>query len=1186
MIQGSSQPSTTISFRSATLFKSFLGCSIHFLITPSQSSDQALLLVYGDFEQLSVGGTSLGPSKQTTSFDYEKYFKPTVRSETEIHARQLPLAMENTYFVCTLGQARNGPRTTAKTVPEFLELQAERYRNLPAVGIARPEPARSRVISFQELNCNSKDAARALASQIPLLKTYKGQEQTIALLSHSNMDFLDTWLGLIRLGFSVLMLASQLDKGAIEALCSQQNVRYLFHDDDHLQTAEQVQGVQKIHMRMMRLSQLKIDPEVEFLINSPGDMPRIPYLGHSSGTSSGKPKVIPQSNAAAFTAAPSLSPQAAAATFSSTPLYHGGVADCFRAWTSGQMIWLFPGGDFPITARTVTSCLNAIDKSSLVDSSLRVKYFSSVPYVLKDLAENSEGLDLLRKMEIVGVGGAAFPATLGHELVSQGVRLVSRYGSAECGFLLSSYRNFQDDSDWDYLRSETGAECLVFEPQDNGLFELVVKPGWPHMAKTNRDDGSYATADLFEKHPTKPSTWRYHSRADAQIILVSGKKFDPEPIESAVISRSESNMLTEFLIFGDGESHPGALAFVQSNQEESETDLLDRVWKTIDKINAENPSHARLSKGMLKIMLVDRNTGPPLEKSSKGTIVRSKALVRYRDDIKQVYEGTGDQANHDTPIKSRSDLVAVILHLIAETTSKELAEDDDFFEQGIDSISCVQIRKRLKVLLETSGPRNRDQSNKAPNQTDDRPGLDWLSRGDLPSNLLYDCGTTGQVADFLIGSDQKVQEDEASMMKELSLRYSHFKTKECIPSTSNSGRLPGSTILLTGATGALGTHLLDILRSRPGVTKIYCLIRASDVADAHSRLDTALKNRAKAGLEPFSSVEKNKVVCTPSNLARQDLGIDESLLLTIKSTVNIIIHAAWAVNFTLKFKTFEFHLAGTQNLLNLGFAAAQLVDEGHGRGSTRFLFCSSIASVTASTSLVVKEEVSQDPSDASPLGYSRSKWAAEQICQIAQDTAAEAHVPLEVDILRIGQLCGDWKHGIWNQSEAWPLMLSTFDVCSALPDLPHEVLNWLPVDVAAKAVVEIAERSRQKVDPEKQASVYHVLNSGRSPTWTDMLQWLQREVGEQLQILPTTRWLAVLEEELSLHHVNHPSGRLLEVWKAAYLSHGETSDKTQPSFDVMGATGASESLRNMRPVSEALVLKMWNWVRKNITVDE
>lgn len=86
------------------------------------------------------------------------------------------------------------------------------------------------------------------------------------------------------------------------------------------------------------------------------------------------------------------------ATFTTTPLYHGGIADCFRAWTSSAFIWFFPG-DYPITPKHVRSCY---EESILHAASLpKIQFFSAVPAVITALAAERDGLRMLQEMKIV-----------------------------------------------------------------------------------------------------------------------------------------------------------------------------------------------------------------------------------------------------------------------------------------------------------------------------------------------------------------------------------------------------------------------------------------------------------------------------------------------------------------------------------------------------------------------------------------------------------------------------------------------------------------------------------------------------------------------------------------------------------------------------------------------------------------
>ena len=422
----------------------------------------------------------------------------------------------------------------------------------------------------------------------------------------------------------------------------------------------------------------------------------IAYLHHTSGTSSGLPKAIPQSHHAAAGVLPRLNGQQEA-TFTTTPLYHGGIADCFRAWTSGAMIWLFPGKDIPITAANVVKCLDTAAQASRTLKTPSVKYFSSVPYVLQIVAADDEGLKRLKEMDIVGVGGAALPASVGDDLVSKGINLVSRFGSAECGFLMSSHRDYSADKEWQYLRSH-GSSLLSFEPQEDGLAELVIQPQWPHMAKRNREDGSYATADLFQAHPTIPHAWRYHSRADSQLTLITGKKFDPAPLEDAVAS---SPGVKDCLIFGNGRQYPGALLFrYLDTTESSDEDFFERVWPWIEKLNSEGQSHTRIPKSMLVLLPADTE---PLEKSSKGTVLRRQAEERYKAIIDRAY--TFQSSNSDESGSKHLDILdhevsqAILDILKSVTGSKDvLPADADLFTCGVDSVACMQIRALLQSV--------------------------------------------------------------------------------------------------------------------------------------------------------------------------------------------------------------------------------------------------------------------------------------------------------------------------------------------------------------------------------------------------------------------------------------------------------------------------------------------------------
>ena len=865
----------------------------------------------------------------------------------------------------------------------------------------------------------------------------------------------------------------------------------------------------------------------------------IAYLHHTSGTSTGLPKPIPQSHRAAIGVLPRLGGGHNKATFTTTPLYHGGIADCFRAWTSGAMIWLFPGADVPITASNVIKCLNLPWRRDMPE----VAFFSSVPYVLQMMAAEDEGIDYLKGMELVGVGGAALPEMVGNDLVSKGVNLVSRFGSAECGFLLSSHRYYKTDTDWQYLRTHESPH-LRFEQREEGLHELIVLPTWPHIAKSNREDGSYATSDLFEAHPSIRSAYRYSSRADSQLTLVTGKKFDPAPLEAAIAT---SPLLDDVLVFGNERPYPGALLFRSSASADLEKEnILNALWPSIEKLNAESQGHARLPRSMLVMMPKEAHVLP---KSSKGTILRGEAEKMYATDISRVYGGRSSSPR-DGPLGqntksniSDQDIPITILNIIKDVvpTEEVISENTDLFSFGVDSLASVQIRALINDKL-------------LPDRSDS-----------LPINVVYDCGTIKNLARYIINTRHGKAtratntEDEINLMRSLVDHYTLF------PLTNELKSLRQAVVILTGATGALGAHILAGLLDSPRVSIVHCLVRAASRNAAEERVFKALRARRKLGLYMGSP----RISCHPYKLSDSMLGMEEDLYNSLALHATMIIHAAWAVNFSMRLPSFKDHLAGLENLID--FAN---YPKGH---PSRFLFCSSTASVLGHhTRSPIAEGISHDPHSASPLGYSRSKWVAESICE-----QAYLRTPLRgnIAVLRIGQLCGDTENGIWNASEAWPLMLSSVTVLKALPDL-HESLNWLPVDVAAKAVIEIALNETDKLPgtSEENIPVYHILNPSTEATWSDLLTWMKK-LSPDFSIISPAAWVGRLKDLPK----GHASTKLLGLWTEAYSEDKNSKGpKDDVVFDMEKTKEVTTVMSNVEPISKAQFTKMWRWIEQEM----
>lgn len=283
------------------------------------------------------------------------------------------------------------------------------------------------------------------------------------------------------------------------------------------------------------------------------------------------------------------------------------------------------------------------------------------------------------------------------------------------------------------------------------------------------------------------------------------------------------------------------------------------------------------------------------------------------------------------------------------------------------------------------------------------------------------------------------------------------------------------------------------------------------------------------------------------------------------------------------------------------------------------MFCSSVAAVsnfhhTAPLDASIPEHFIVDPRVSGRTGYARSKWVGEAIC-------AEAHKSTRlrgrISVARVGQLSGTTDTGVWSKSEAYPLLLSSAKVTGVLPDLKHEILNWLPVDTAAKAFIEAslsppgdgtsvgstASRTKSRSDAEVQEMpVHHVLNPDMTVRWSDLVRWLAPHA--EFKVVPMDEWLAKLTALQDDDRTkNHPALRLLEFWRKAYGSvpgdvgactrddeeeqgqgkqaaevlKGEARYQMEETFQVMPVLESASGL-----MDETYVLRLWDWVQAEL----
>lgn len=116
-----------------------------------------------------------------------------------------------------------------------------------------------------------------------------------------------------------------------------------------------------------------------------------------------------------------------------------------------------------------------------------------------------------------------------------------------------------------------------------------------------------------------------------------------------------------------------------------------------------------------------------------------------------------------------------------------------------------------------------------------------------------------------------------------------------------------------------------------------------------------------------------------------------------------------------------------------------------------------------------------------------------------------------------------------------------------LPDLKDEILNWLPVNIAARAFAEasllygdVRDRptntipSKSSNDAEEM-TVHHILNPKMTVRWADLPRWISPR--PEFEVVPVDEWLAkftALQDDDRTK--NHLALRFLEFWRKKYGS--------------------------------------------------
>ncbi|MGW7130848.1 thioester reductase domain-containing protein [Streptomyces bobili] len=245
--------------------------------------------------------------------------------------------------------------------------------------------------------------------------------------------------------------------------------------------------------------------------------------------------------------------------------------------------------------------------------------------------------------------------------------------------------------------------------------------------------------------------------------------------------------------------------------------------------------------------------------------------------------------------------------------------------------------------------------------------------------------------------------------------------------------LPPRRILLTGATGFLGSHmLLDLLRHSDA--HVYCLVRGADEEAATTRLAAQLRTYRL----PWNAEVRRRVTVLPGDIRRPRLGLSDELWHTLAHELDSVVGVAAAVDF----------LRGYQSLRASNVLGTLTLAELAATGRPKPLH--HISSIAVFNEVGISSMGEDDPFahvDRLVAGYDQSKWAAEAALRRARDHG------LIVSALRPGGIGGHTKTGAYNPQDLSSGLISAFGRFRTVPAFRY--LNAAPVDWVSRVAVAV-----------------------------------------------------------------------------------------------------------------------------------
>ena len=359
--------------------------------------------------------------------------------------------------------------------------------------------------------------------------------------------------------------------------------------------------------------------------------------------------------------------------------------------------------------------------------------------------------------------------------------------------------------------------------------------------------------------------------------------------------------------------------------------------------------------------------------------------------------------------------------------------NDNFFELGGDSILAMNLNIELKNIV-------------------DNISYSDIFKFPTISELIKKSKTSDENYDF---NYMEKNYDKYSDLLNLNSK---------VPKVFNLKHKSPGNILITGATGFLGIHLLDsFIRNEKG--NIYCIVREEPgltaQAKLHQKLNYYFGNK-------YDKLLGKRIFAVTGDICSSGFGLSQEDLLELANNVNVVINTAARVTHYGNYS--EFYNANVKSVKNI-IDFCKSFNKKFYHVST--LSVSGNAFDTASMSQTINtttyfRETNLYIGQTLENVYVRSKFEAECLVLDSMLDGVDAY------ILRVGNLMPRFKDGLFQENivdNAFINRISSFIKLGAIPNyIQDEYLEFTPVDTISNAIIKLMTHPNDKF------RIFHLFN--------------------------------------------------------------------------------------------------------------